>query len=270
MIPVENFGEEWLKLEFPFPCEIHQCYPKKQPSKDRFSVLNHYTEPNQLKWKASELRKYYYIFDLILTNDESMLDLPNVKFALFGGKWVNSVPKQKNFNVSYLYSNGFGMEHIFAGYRERRVVWNRKHEISIPINFFTSCKRPPTAVTDLNPYPYDGKDELFNSMFSIVIENDYQQNYFTEKIIDAFSTFTIPIYFGSTNIGSYFNTNGIIIPKSTDDMIQIINSLTPDTYWDSLLVMKDNFERSKKYWNILDNLRYSVLNAYSHRKHPQV
>ena len=38
-------------------------------------------------------------------------------------------------------------------------------------------------------------------MYSIVIENDQYDDYFTEKITDCFSTGTIPVYYGTENIG---------------------------------------------------------------------
>jgi hypothetical protein len=43
------------------------------------------------------------------------------------------------------------------------------------------------------------------------MENATYSNMFTEKITDCFMTGTIPIYYGISNIGDYFNTDGIII-----------------------------------------------------------
>ena len=42
------------------------------------------------------------------------------------------------------------------------------------------------------------------------MENATYPNMFTEKITDCFMTGTIPIYYGISNIGDYFDTNGII------------------------------------------------------------
>ena len=41
--------------------------------------------------------------------------------------------------------------------------------------------------------------------FSIVIENSKIDYYFTEKLIDCFSTGTIPIYYGCPSIGNFFD-----------------------------------------------------------------
>ena len=54
------------------------------------------------------------------------------------------------------------------------------------------------------------EDGLKDYCFSIVMENATYPNMFTEKITDCFMTGTIPIYYGISNIGDYFDTNGII------------------------------------------------------------
>ena len=47
-------------------------------------------------------------------------------------------------------------------------------------------------------------------MFSIAIENSRNGCYFTEKILDCFTTRTVPIYWGCPDIGDYFDMNVII------------------------------------------------------------
>ena len=55
------------------------------------------------------------------------------------------------------------------------------------------------------------EDGLKDYCFSFAMENATYSNMFTEKITDCFMTGTIPIYYGISNIGDYFNTDGIII-----------------------------------------------------------
>jgi hypothetical protein len=80
-------------------------------------------------------------------------------------------------------------------------------------------------------------------MFSVAIENACYETYFTEKIQDCFATATIPVYYGSPDIGKFFNPDGIIF--LTDDFD--VTSLTPDLYYDKLEAVKDNLERVKNY-----------------------
>ena len=84
-------------------------------------------------------------------------------------------------------------------------------------------------------------------MFSVVLENDQYDDYFTEKILDCFATGIVPIYWGTKNIGDYFNTDGIIqVPKNVESINSLVNSLTPSMYYDRMDAIKDNFERVKR------------------------
>lgn len=47
-------------------------------------------------------------------------------------------------------------------------------------------------------------DALYPYKFSIAIENSSMPDYWTEKISDCFMAYTIPIYYGCTNIDEYF------------------------------------------------------------------
>jgi hypothetical protein len=67
-------------------------------------------------------------------------------------------------------------------------------------------------------------------MFHIAVENSQNKNYFTEKIVDAFLTKTLPIYWGCPNIGEYFDDRGIILFNNENELIDIINSLTEEDY----------------------------------------
>jgi hypothetical protein len=191
------------------------------------------------------------------------LDLGNARFAVFGSRWVDRMPDSKKFGVSFLYSGGIGNEEIFRGYRDRRILWSRLSEIKIEKSFYTSVTRPPGGIDDPKPYPYPDKNELFHSMFSVVIENDYTKNWFTEKIIDPLSTYTIPIYLGCPNISNYFDVNGMIIPDTVDSIPELLNSLTPEDYWSRMSCMLNNFKQSESYWSALANMKEQIVKAYS-------
>jgi hypothetical protein len=72
---------------------------------------------------------------------------------------------------------------------------------------------------------FDKKD-LFESKFSIIIENCKDKNYFSEKLIDCLLCKTIPIFWGCDNIGDFFDTRGFIICKDADDIINKSNNFT--------------------------------------------
>jgi hypothetical protein len=267
MYKAETFDEDWLSLDLPFPAEVHHCTVKRQPDRTKYRVLTHYTEPRPLKISNDQVRSHADLFDLILTNEDSLLDLPNAKFALFGGCWIKKVPTIKRFELSFLYSNGIGMETLFSGYRMRRAVWQARDRLTLPTSFYTSIVRPPQRIDDPAPYPFRDKSPLFDSMFSVIIENDAQSHYFTEKIIDAIRSYTVPIYFGAPNIGSYFNIDGIIPFETPDNLIDVVQSLSPESYWQRMFAMVENFDLAQSYLDPVENLKHQIIDAFM-QKHP--
>jgi hypothetical protein len=92
--------------------------------------------------------------------------------------------------------------------------------------------------------PIDIKEKGLNDYcFSIVIENLNYSNGYSEKISDCFATGTIPIYWGSPDIGEVFNTDGMIIYDDNFD----INSLSFELYESKMLAIIDNFNKSVNF-----------------------
>ncbi len=115
----KNFGESWLDLQLPFPCEVHHCYPRAIPDPSVYAVLVHTGEPSALKWDVAEVRTYAASFDLIVTSDVRLLDLANAVFLILGNSWVKQPPARKEFSLSFLWSAGIGA--AFPGYTLRGV-----------------------------------------------------------------------------------------------------------------------------------------------------
>ena len=76
----------------------------------------------------------------------------------------------------------------------------------------------------------DKKDGLLPYRFSIVIENCQEDDYFSEKLADSFVCKTVPIYWGCPNIDYYFDTSGMIIFNTIDELKTILNKLKYDDY----------------------------------------
>lgn len=92
------------------------------------------------------------------------------------------------------------------------------------------------------------EEGLRDYMFSLVIENSQYETYWSEKILDAFTTGTIPIYHGSRDIGNYFNLDGIIIYNDSFKL----SDINADLYYSKMDAIIDNFERALKYYTIED------------------
>jgi len=86
--------------------------------------------------------------------------------------------------------------------------------------------------------PLDDKwDGLAPYRYSLVIENSSQPDYWTEKIADAFLTYTVPLYFGATNIAEYFPEGSYIwLPMDDPDRaIDVIRDTLQNDSWQDRL-----------------------------------
>jgi hypothetical protein len=71
-------------------------------------------------------------------------------------------------------------------------------------------------------------DFLSDYKFMICFENVSKDNYFTEKLINAYKCNTIPIYWGCSNINEYVNMNAILYLKpnfTIEDVRILINEI---------------------------------------------
>jgi hypothetical protein len=71
-------------------------------------------------------------------------------------------------------------------------------------------------------------DFISQYKFMICFENDFQDDYFTEKMINAYYSGTIPIFWGFSNIENYINLDSILYLKkdyTQGDVFEIINQI---------------------------------------------
>jgi hypothetical protein len=69
-----------------------------------------------------------------------------------------------------------------------------------------------------------------NPMFHVCVENVKHNNWYTEKIGEALCTKTVPIFWGCPNIGEYYDSRGIITFETEEELVNIVNNLTPELY----------------------------------------
>ena len=82
-------------------------------------------------------------------------------------------------------------------------------------------------------------------MFNVVIENVNQLNWYN-KIGDNFLSKTLPIYWGCLNINNFgYDERGIIRFNTPEELLHIINNLTPEKYYEMLPFINYNYELAK-------------------------
>lgn len=219
---------------------------------------------DEVEFKAY-MQKMSLVFDFLMLNTK--INTPNS--AVIPGYlycWVDEQPKEKQFSVSYLLSLGCGGPASYRTrdgflYTLRKDVFACEKKITTPTKFYVSRKRMKKYSTTWykRMLPTDSKKWLYDSMFNIAIENTAQENYFSEKIIDCFMTETVPIYIGCPNIGDYFDVRGIIIVSSLDDLIRMVNTLTPQIYAVMKPYILENKRRAEKFLSLKNDVLSGFL-----------
>ena len=196
----------------------------------------------------NDLNRIADSYDVLFTSDKSLLSKhPNIKYCPAGSNlpWVKD---QQIFDKTKLVSMIASSKQFVFGHAIRHSVAKQlKDRIDLYGGALGSKRIGNTT--------WDKSEALNDYMFSIVIENDKYETYYTEKLTDCFATGTIPIYWGSPDIGKYFNTDGIIELTPTFD----INQLTPELYYSKIEAIQDNFNRVKELVSSDDQL-FKLIN----------
>ena len=92
--------------------------------------------------------------------------------------------------------------------------------------------------------------------FAVVIENYSDDFWFTEKLLNAFSHKTVPIYYGARRIHNIFNNRGIITVSNLWDIPEIIDILISKEidkeYEYRLPAIKENYNVVQAYMDFED------------------
>jgi hypothetical protein len=182
-------------------------------------------------------------FNKIFTFDKEILDSINhSELVPIGGCWIPIGERkihQKTKKVSIISSQ----KNFLPGHRLRHEVISRIPNLDV---FGRGYNEIPNKIFGLKEYE-----------FSISIENDKKDYYFTEKLIDCFITGTIPIYWGCPSIGNFFDSGGIITFDSLEQLDGIINNLDGE-YEKRIESVKRNFDLCKKYL-VADDIIYEKI-----------
>lgn len=194
-------------------------------------------------WIASNNDNFTYV----LTHSKLLLDKgENYKFCPTGGCWIKP-EDQKVYEKTKLISIIASAKRMTHGHMLRHQSIQRfKDNLDVYGRGYNPVDYKLTALKDY--------------AFSLTIENTKKDFYFTEKLMDCFMSGTVPIYWGCPSINKFFNTDGMIIFDTIDDLYNILNNLSLDKYNTMLLAIEENFEKAKKYLIAEDYIYEKYLN----------
>jgi hypothetical protein len=196
---------------------------------------------------TQNLEKIDNRFDYIITFRRDLIEKNPKKYlpAIVGGTWINEndhglYKDEKSKNCSIILSG----KSFLPGQQLRHAIYRQVQGIDA---FGGGTK---------TGHIFDKLDSLKNYKFTFVIENCQYYNYFTEKLIDAFVTGCIPIYWGCPNIGDFFDLKGLILFNSLTDIKKL--KLSNNYFIERSVNIKNNFKKAQEYLSSDDSLAKTI------------
>ena len=195
------------------------------------------------------LRRTWRRFHRVLTTDETLLSkIPNGVFFPFGSTWV---PDWQTLDTTKT-----KMCSLIASAKRSQEGHVLRHNIAD----WVAAAHLDVDVMGGGYAPFDAKSEgLAPYRYSVVIENVAEKNYFTEKPVDAILCDTIPIYWGCPNIADFFDTSGMVICRSEDDLRQAILAMSEQEYTARLPALHKAKDTAAQYGDIFTRAAQAVL-----------
>ena len=126
-----------------------------------------------------------------------------------------------------LLSSIVGGSVFLPGHKLRRNFIKKVMDSEVPLELFGKNIRPIEDKTQ-------GLDRYF---FSFAIENNSNPDMWTEKLADCYLSWTMPVYYGCTNLEKYFPKNSFlqIDINSPENAINELKTKLTQKFWESAL-----------------------------------
>lgn len=193
-------------------------------------------------------------FDFILTYDADLLrDIPEkFRFCPYAGTWLSSIdwgikPKSK------LCSMLIGSKLSTDGHRIRHEIADLIQDEKYSVDFYGALG------TSVNYSSETKLQVLEDYCFSIVTETCYEENLFTEWLLDCFAVGTIPIYWGCPNLGEFFEAKGVLQFDTLYRLEKILAGLSMSSWVNQLNAVYSNLLKMREYAVTDDWLFLNIL-----------
>ena len=201
---VGDMGADDHLIIFPKTCSH---FDQRHGVRAKVSIM--VVEPSIIHAKHLRLLRLSHrrFFRVLSFNRAFLSRIPNGLFLPYGTSWVpdwRDMRIEKTVMCSLIASAKRDSEGHKLRHRIVEHIRDRRLNIDVMGGGYAPFERKSDG---LAPYRY-----------SVVIENVREPNYFSEKLIDALLCLTVPIYWGCPNIGEYFDTSGMVICQSEEDI----------------------------------------------------
>lgn len=221
-------------ISFYIDGDINKGFENKNDGKLKFlwGLESRYFNSDLFNNVKNNLDEIFDTYEMFFTYNDELCELDErIKWVPAMGYWINN-PR--------LYTKS----KLISMITSKKIMTEQQ---AFRINFAESNKHKLDLFGNgYQPIP-EKEIGLCDYMFSVCIENDTYDTYFTEKILDCFASATIPIYKGTKNITKYFNPDSIMFLDDCN-----IDELTPELYYSKLDAVKDNLNRVLEFNSIED------------------
>jgi hypothetical protein len=190
-----------------------------------------FCEPDKVHQMYLNLsRRLHWRFYKVLTKNAALLEkIDNGLFFYLGStfiKDISDIERIKTKMASLIASGRRDLE----GHRLRHETVDHIRANALDVDVMGRGYKPFEHKEDgLAPYRY-----------SVVIENVRENDYFSEKLVDACLCDTVPIYWGAPNIADYYDLRGMIICTNADDINAALDGMSVSDYQARLKWVKKN------------------------------
>jgi hypothetical protein len=180
--------------------------------------------------------------------------------------WYENMAKPFNLTYTDFPERDYGVSFQVSaknwtpGHRFRLALFD-KVKAPLPSKLVLEAVKTSGLVMNKTQPWLDKRKMMYSYEYSIVVENSFEENYFSEKIIDAFIAKTVPFYWGCPNIGQWFDESGIIRFSNYEDLMEKMEDITPDTYHRMLPMLEENYTRALKWASLNDRLEKTLTTA---------
>lgn len=186
--------------------------------------------PEPYKW----IKQNYHKFQYVLTHNKELLSvIPNGYHYIFGGCWLTKeeqqiYPKTKNISIIASWKNQT------EGHKLRHEVIKRfGDKIDVFGNGYNKINSVLEAYKD---YKY-----------TIVIENERREGWFTEKIVSPLRAGCVPIYWGAPDIRDYINGDGVCEFSHINSLESLFDQIDMCPEYRPIDKITENFETAAQY-----------------------
>ena len=183
--------------------------------------------------------------DALFTHSERLLDTyDNARFMPGGGVWYGT-EKWGGQMQDYAYKTKSKLVSIVSSTKTMCPL----HQFRIDIAKEMMARGIGDVMGTISGRYVHISDSLTDYMYSVAIENNSTKYYFTEKLQNCFASMTIPIYYGCTELGRYYNLDGVILIKepTLECAMDALRQVSLSDYESRIPAMIDNYQRVQHY-----------------------